>query len=245
MQAEALCGVAGEAGACALRFWKSLSSLPLEAAKPTAFLGPTPVANQHVLGALLSTVLTLSLSVPSEIFPYLVVVIGLENVLVLTKSVVSTPVDLEVKLRIAQGNAAGSGGALGGPSVLGFLLWRGQGAPEIALALTSGVAWRGPPGPGGVLARALRNHRTAGLDFVLGHVSVRAQPNSVAGLSVRWPSVQTGTWCFLFLPPAATLGPGSRGWALQRRCLHSCHRRACDSVPRAGDRDAEESGQRA
>ena len=32
------------------------------------------------------------------------VVIGLENVLVLTKSVVSTPVDLEVKLRIAQGN---------------------------------------------------------------------------------------------------------------------------------------------
>ncbi|PKK19212.1 hypothetical protein A306_00000138, partial [Columba livia] len=30
-----------------------------------------------------------------EIFPYLVVVIGLENVLVLTKSVVSTPVDLE------------------------------------------------------------------------------------------------------------------------------------------------------
>lgn len=40
---------------------------------------------------------------PREIFPYLVVVIGLENVLVLTKSVVSTPVDLEVKLRIAQG----------------------------------------------------------------------------------------------------------------------------------------------
>lgn len=33
----------------------------------------------------------------------MVVVIGLENVLVLTKSVVSTPVDLEVKLRIAQG----------------------------------------------------------------------------------------------------------------------------------------------
>lgn len=43
-------------------------------------------------------------SVCREIFPYLVVVIGLENVLVLTKSVVSTPVDLEVKLRIAQGN---------------------------------------------------------------------------------------------------------------------------------------------
>ncbi|XP_077453989.1 sterol regulatory element-binding protein cleavage-activating protein [Stigmatopora argus] len=38
-----------------------------------------------------------------EIFPYLVVVIGVENVLVLTQSVVSTPVDLEVKIRIAQG----------------------------------------------------------------------------------------------------------------------------------------------
>lgn len=45
----------------------------------------------------------ISLRFPREIFPYLVVVIGLENVLVLTKSVVSTPVDLEVKLRIAQG----------------------------------------------------------------------------------------------------------------------------------------------
>lgn len=54
-----------------------------------------PGKNQH---------LPVSSSVPSEIFPYLVVVIGLENVLVLTKSVVSTPVDLEVKLRIAQGN---------------------------------------------------------------------------------------------------------------------------------------------
>lgn len=47
--------------------------------------------------------IVLLFSVCREIFPYLVVVIGLENVLVLTKSVVSTPVDLEVKLRIAQG----------------------------------------------------------------------------------------------------------------------------------------------
>lgn len=53
-------------------------------------------------------------SVPSEIFPYLVVVIGLENVLVLTRSVVSTPVDLEVKLRIAQGNQCGAGVPRGG-----------------------------------------------------------------------------------------------------------------------------------
>lgn len=46
--------------------------------------------------------LTPSLS-GSEIFPYLVVIIGLENILVVTKSVVTTPVHLEVKLRIAQG----------------------------------------------------------------------------------------------------------------------------------------------
>ncbi|XP_072029626.1 sterol regulatory element-binding protein cleavage-activating protein-like [Amphiura filiformis] len=39
----------------------------------------------------------------SEIFPYLVVIIGLENILVFTKSVVSTPVHLAVKSRIAQG----------------------------------------------------------------------------------------------------------------------------------------------
>ncbi|GAV02738.1 hypothetical protein RvY_13265 [Ramazzottius varieornatus] len=38
-----------------------------------------------------------------EIFPYLVVIIGLENVIVITKSVVSTPVQLDVKYRIAQG----------------------------------------------------------------------------------------------------------------------------------------------
>lgn len=40
---------------------------------------------------------------PSEILPYLVVVIGLENVLVLTKSVVSTPGHVGAKVRLAQG----------------------------------------------------------------------------------------------------------------------------------------------
>ena len=39
----------------------------------------------------------------SEIFPYLVVIIGLENIVVVTKSVASTPVHLDVKLRVAQG----------------------------------------------------------------------------------------------------------------------------------------------
>ncbi|GAB6026796.1 hypothetical protein CHUAL_013289 [Chamberlinius hualienensis] len=38
-----------------------------------------------------------------DVFPYLVVIIGLENILVLTKSVVSTPVNLDVKVRLAQG----------------------------------------------------------------------------------------------------------------------------------------------
>ncbi|XP_064647832.1 sterol regulatory element-binding protein cleavage-activating protein-like [Lineus longissimus] len=38
-----------------------------------------------------------------EVFPYLVVIVGLENVLVLTKSVVSTPATLSVKERVARG----------------------------------------------------------------------------------------------------------------------------------------------
>ncbi|XP_067004981.2 sterol regulatory element-binding protein cleavage-activating protein isoform X2 [Anabrus simplex] len=38
-----------------------------------------------------------------EVFPYLVAIVGLENVLVLTKSVVSTPTHLDVKIRVAQG----------------------------------------------------------------------------------------------------------------------------------------------
>lgn len=46
--------------------------------------------------------LTLSMQ-GKEIFPYLVILVGLENVLVLTKSVVSTPQHLDVKIRIAQG----------------------------------------------------------------------------------------------------------------------------------------------
>ncbi|KAL0599808.1 LOW QUALITY PROTEIN: Sterol regulatory element-binding protein cleavage-activating protein [Plecturocebus cupreus] len=45
-----------------------------------------------------------------EIFPYLVVVIGLENVLVLTKSVVSTPVDLELFGSLRQENCLNLGG---------------------------------------------------------------------------------------------------------------------------------------
>lgn len=46
--------------------------------------------------------LTLSIK-GKEIFPYLVILVGLENVLVLTKSVVSTPQHLDVKIRVAQG----------------------------------------------------------------------------------------------------------------------------------------------
>nr|XP_050850645.1 sterol regulatory element-binding protein cleavage-activating protein [Vespula vulgaris]XP_050850646.1 sterol regulatory element-binding protein cleavage-activating protein [Vespula vulgaris]XP_050850647.1 sterol regulatory element-binding protein cleavage-activating protein [Vespula vulgaris]XP_050850648.1 sterol regulatory element-binding protein cleavage-activating protein [Vespula vulgaris]XP_050850650.1 sterol regulatory element-binding protein cleavage-activating protein [Vespula vulga len=46
--------------------------------------------------------LTLSLS-GKEVFPYLVIIVGLENVLVLTKSVVSTSAHLDVKIRVAQG----------------------------------------------------------------------------------------------------------------------------------------------
>lgn len=62
-----------------------------------------------VLGSLCMSVglcfffgLTLSMQ-GKEIFPYLVILVGLENVLVLTKSVVSTPQHLDVKIRVAQG----------------------------------------------------------------------------------------------------------------------------------------------
>ncbi|XP_071496300.1 sterol regulatory element-binding protein cleavage-activating protein-like [Diadema antillarum] len=38
-----------------------------------------------------------------EVFPYIIILIGLENILVLIKSVTSTPMDLPVEIRIAQG----------------------------------------------------------------------------------------------------------------------------------------------
>lgn len=46
----------------------------------------------------------LAISIHSkEIFPYLVILVGLENVLVLTKSIISTDIKLDVKIRVAQG----------------------------------------------------------------------------------------------------------------------------------------------
>lgn len=56
------------------------------------------MANNHQKTSSSSLVL-----IYSEIFPYLIIVVGVENILVVTKSVVSTPVDLEVKIRVAQG----------------------------------------------------------------------------------------------------------------------------------------------
>lgn len=81
------------------------------------------------------------------------VVIGLENVLVLTKSVVSTPVDLEVKLRIAQGNTVGELGrglqeGLERGLFLLLLTLCEQTAPEMSLALASSIICSGPLGPG-------------------------------------------------------------------------------------------------
>ncbi|EZA50256.1 Sterol regulatory element-binding protein cleavage-activating protein [Ooceraea biroi] len=65
-------------------------------------------ATVTVMGSLAMTVgvcfffgLTLSMSA-KEVFPYLVIIFGLENVQVLTKSVVSTPAQLDVKIRVAQ-----------------------------------------------------------------------------------------------------------------------------------------------
>lgn len=131
-------------------------------------------------------------SVPREIFPYLVVVIGLENVLVLTKSVVSTPVDLEVKLRIAQGNRRGLGGMAAG-AVLHLLLPRERGAQE-------------PPSPRPPLTRPLLSVSpvwpwSPGPCFVQVHVSVRPQTASAVGSCV-WPVVQLAA--ALFLPRSIT-----------------------------------------
>ncbi|XP_012541992.1 sterol regulatory element-binding protein cleavage-activating protein [Monomorium pharaonis] len=65
-------------------------------------------ASVTVMGSLSMTMgvcfffgLTLSMSA-KEVFPYLVIIFGLENVQVLTKSVVSTPAQLDVKIRVAQ-----------------------------------------------------------------------------------------------------------------------------------------------
>ncbi|CAH1993920.1 unnamed protein product [Acanthoscelides obtectus] len=46
---------------------------------------------------------TLTSEGSKDIFPYLILLVGLENVLVLTKSVASTPLHLDVKIRNAQG----------------------------------------------------------------------------------------------------------------------------------------------
>ncbi|KAM5190007.1 sterol regulatory element-binding protein cleavage-activating protein isoform 2-T2 [Callospermophilus lateralis] len=78
-----------------------LTSIFLESVRSSVTLAQLP--GGCPLGAVVVLQMQLVSKGFSEIFPYLVVVIGLENVLVLTKSVVSTPVDLEVKLRIAQG----------------------------------------------------------------------------------------------------------------------------------------------
>ncbi|XP_072761424.1 sterol regulatory element-binding protein cleavage-activating protein [Anoplolepis gracilipes] len=71
-------------------------------------LGIAFSATVTVMGSLSMTVgvcfffgLTLSMSA-KEIFPYLVIIFGLENVQVLTKSVVSTPAHLDMKIRVAQ-----------------------------------------------------------------------------------------------------------------------------------------------
>ena len=41
--------------------------------------------------------------ISSEIFPYMVIIFGLENVLVIVKAVVSAPGDKDVKFKIAEG----------------------------------------------------------------------------------------------------------------------------------------------
>ncbi|XP_049801846.1 sterol regulatory element-binding protein cleavage-activating protein [Schistocerca nitens] len=54
------------------------------------------------VGLCFSFGLTLSMS-GRDYYPYLVVIVGLENVIILTKSIVSTPPHLDAKIRVAQG----------------------------------------------------------------------------------------------------------------------------------------------
>lgn len=116
------------------------SAPPPQAAHPTAAVTPAQARRAGwCWGSALSRPLLLP---PSEIFPYLVVVIGLENVLVLTKSVVSTPVDLEVKLRIAQG--MGRGGVEGGRVAVLAL------PPGPQVQVLAHVSVRGRPDPAAV-----------------------------------------------------------------------------------------------
>ena len=55
------------------------------------------------IGLCSSFVTTMNLSINNRtIFPYLIGIVGLENVLVMTRSVVSTNINLDVKIRFAQ-----------------------------------------------------------------------------------------------------------------------------------------------
>lgn len=106
------------------------------------------------------------------------VVIGLENVLVLTKSVVSTPVDLEVKLRIAQGRGdwGRRGGATGSSPEHGSCVETGPGSgsesqPGPAAVCLLGLVQAGP-------SRLLRGRQQSPVICVLGN---RAQ---AGGLTV-------------------------------------------------------------
>lgn len=79
----------------------------IEAIKSKLAMSVTVVIT--VLGSMIMTLgicfffgRTLSLK-GKEIFPYLAILVGIENVLVLTKSIASTPSHLDFKIRIAQG----------------------------------------------------------------------------------------------------------------------------------------------
>lgn len=43
-----------------------------------------------------------------KIFPYLIIFVNLKNILIITKSVVSTPIDLNIRLKIAQNQSTKS-----------------------------------------------------------------------------------------------------------------------------------------
>ena len=57
----------------------------------------------HFIYIPLENIMVYLSTVFSEIFPYLVVMVGMEKVMIIVKAVVSTPASNPVKIRIAEG----------------------------------------------------------------------------------------------------------------------------------------------
>ena len=62
-----------------------------------------PLPLEHFVCLCCSSRVIIMCSIFSEIFPYLVVMVGMEKVMIIVRAVVSTPASNPVKIRIAEG----------------------------------------------------------------------------------------------------------------------------------------------